>query len=159
MLVFTQYRSMIEPLHDLLESVFGRPGLALHGGTPLEMRKELVDRFQSPGGPPFFILSLKAAGTGLNLTRASHVVHFDRWWNPAVENQASDRAYRIGQVKPVWVHPFVCRGTIEENIHRMLEGKRAMADALLSGGLEKLLLAMSPDELLDLVKAGPATGV
>ncbi len=160
MLVFTQYRSMIEPLHDLLESVFGRPGLALHGGTPLERRKALVDRFQSPGGPPFFILSLKAAGTGLNLTRASHVVHFDRWWNPAVESQASDRAYRIGQVKPVWVHPFVCRGTIEENIHRMLESKRTMADALLSGGLEKLLMAMSADELLELVKGGSSlTGI
>lgn len=160
MLVFTQYRSMIEPLHDLLESVFGRPGLALHGGTPLAQRKALVDRFQASGGPPFFILSLKAAGTGLNLTRASHVVHFDRWWNPAVENQASDRAYRIGQVKPVWVHPFVCRGTIEENIHRMLQEKRSMADALLSGGVEKLLLAMSPDELLDLVKGSPSlTGV
>lgn len=160
MLVFTQYRSMIEPLHDLLESAFGRPGLALHGGTPLEARKELVNRFQSTGGPPFFILSLKAAGTGLNLTRASHVVHFDRWWNPAVENQASDRAYRIGQVKPVWIHPFVCRGTIEENIHRMLEEKQSMADALLSGGLEKLLLTMSPDELMDLVRGCPSlTGI
>ena len=151
-LVFTQYRSIIEPLHDYLEGIFGTPGLCLHGGTPIAERQEMVRRFSHPGGPPFFILSLKAAGTGLNLTRARHVIHFDRWWNPAVENQASDRAYRIGQKNPVVVHPLVCRGTIEENIHAMLRKKTAMADALLSGGLEKLLLHLSADELLELVK-------
>ncbi len=153
-LVFTQYRGMIEPLHDLLAEIFGSPGLVLHGGTSLADRRDAVARFQAAGGPRFFILSLKAAGTGLNLTRATHVVHFDRWWNPAVENQASDRAYRIGQKRPVWVHPFVCRGTLEENIHRMLAAKRQLAGQLLEQGLEKSLLSLSPDELLALVRGG-----
>ncbi|MDO5471594.1 MAG: DEAD/DEAH box helicase [Akkermansia sp.] len=147
-LVFTQYRSMIEPLHEFLAEIFGAPGLTLHGGTPIAERQRLVAAFQAPGGPRFFILSLKAAGTGLTLTRARHVIHFDRWWNPAVENQASDRAYRIGQQQPVFIHPLICRGTIEENIHNMLTRKSAMADNLLSGGLEKLLLHLSPEELL-----------
>ncbi len=150
-LVFTQYRSMIEPLHELLTEIFGEPGLTLHGGTPIGERKALVEQFQAPGGPRFFVLSLKAAGTGLTLTRARHVIHFDRWWNPAVENQASDRAYRIGQQHPVLIHPLICRGTIEENIHNMLRSKSAMADSLLSGGLEKLLLHLSPQELLALM--------
>lgn len=153
-LVFTQYRRMMEPLHDFLAGIFGGPGLCLHGGTPIEERQELVRRFQHAGGPRFFVLSLKAAGTGLTLTRASHVIHFDRWWNPAVENQASDRAYRIGQRLPVVVHPMICLGTIESNIHRMLARKSAMADALLAGGLEKLLLHMSPAELMELVQPG-----
>ncbi len=147
-LVFTQYRSMIEPLHELLAEIFGAPGLTLHGGTPIAERQRLVSAFQAPGGPRFFVLSLKAAGTGLTLTRARHVIHFDRWWNPAVENQASDRAYRMGQQQAVIIHPLVCRGTIEENIHNMLTRKSAMADNLLSGGLEKLLLNLSPEELL-----------
>lgn len=150
-LLFTQYRSIIPPLHDLLEDIFGQPGLMLHGGTPIAERQRLVAAFQTPGGPPFFILSLKAAGTGLNLTRARHVIHFDRWWNPAVERQASDRAYRMGQTQPVVIHPLICRGTLEENIHQMLRRKSAMAEALLSGGLEKLLLHLSPQELLSLV--------
>ncbi|MGN1309175.1 MAG: helicase-related protein, partial [Akkermansia sp.] len=106
---------------------------------------------RDPRGPRFFILSLRAGGTGLTLTRARHVIHFDRWWNPAVENQASDRAYRIGQKNPVVVHPLICRGTIEENIHRMIARKQSMADALLSGGLEKLLLNLSSEELLEMV--------
>lgn len=150
-LVFTQYRSMIEPLHDFLVDIFGAPGLMLHGGTPIGERKRLVEQFQASGGPRFFVLSLKAAGTGLTLTRARHVIHFDRWWNPAVENQASDRAYRIGQQNPVVIHPLICRGTIEENIHNMLTRKSNMADSLLSGGLEKLLLHLSSEELLALV--------
>lgn len=149
-LVFTQYRSVIEPLHDYLAGIFGRSGLVLHGGTPLEERQQRVGAFQQAGGPPFMVLSLMAAGTGLTLTRARHVIHFDRWWNPAVENQASDRAYRIGQKNPVVIHPFITRGTIEENIHRMLTRKREMADALLGGGLEKLLLQLNPQELLAL---------
>ena len=110
-----------------------------------------MQQFQHPGGPPFFLLSLKAAGTGLTLTRARHVIHFDRWWNPAVENQASDRAYRIGQQNPVIIHPLICRGTIEENIHHMLTRKRDMADKLLTGGLEKLLLHLTPQELCELI--------
>ncbi len=152
-LVFTQYRSMIEPLHDFLTGIFGAPGLTLHGGTPIAERQRLVAAFQEPGGPRFFVLSLKAAGTGLTLTRARHVIHFDRWWNPAVENQASDRAYRMGQRNPVLIHPLICRGTIEENIHNMLTRKSAMADNLLAGGLEKLLLHLSPQELLQAVGA------
>lgn len=150
-LVFTQYRAVIEPLHDFLTQIFGTPGLTLHGGTPIAERQRLVNTFQDPSGPRFFILSLKAAGTGLNLTRARHVIHFDRWWNPAVEKQASDRAYRIGQKKPVVIHPLICRGSIEENIHKMLERKSSMADSLLSGGLEKLLLHLSPEELIQLI--------
>lgn len=154
-LVFTQYRGIIEPLHDFLAEIFGCPGLTLHGGTPIAERQKLVQNFQAPGGPPFFILSLKAAGTGLTLTRARHVIHFDRWWNPAVENQASDRAYRIGQTQPVVIHPLITRGTLEENIHRMLTRKSAMADALLSGGMEQLLLNMSAEELMQLVGGVP----
>ena len=155
-LIFTQYRSMMEPLHDFLAGIFGTPGLVLHGGTPIAERQQLVQQFQHPGGPPFFLLSLKAAGTGLTLTRARHVIHFDRWWNPAVENQASDRAYRIGQKNPVIIHPLICRGTIEENIHTMLTRKRDMADKLLAGGLEKLLLHLPPEELLQLVSGSIA---
>lgn len=150
-LVFTQYRSIIAPLHDYLEEIFGSPGLTLHGGTPIAERQRLVESFQASGGPAFMILSLKAAGTGLTLTRARHVIHFDRWWNPAVENQASDRAHRLGQTQSVIIHPFISTGTIEENIHSMLHRKTAMADSLLSGGLEKLLLHLSGPELLQLV--------
>lgn len=150
-LVFTQYRSIMPALHDVLAEAFGAPGLMLHGGTPIAERQKLVAQFSQAGGPPFFILSLKAAGTGLNLTRASHVIHFDRWWNPAIENQASDRAYRMGQQKHVVVHPLICRGTIEQNIHTMLTRKQAMADALLASGMESLLCHLSPQELLDLV--------
>ena len=115
-LVFTQFREMTAPLAAFLAAVFGRPGLVLHGETAVKKRKELVERFQEDEAVPFFVLSLKAGGTGLNLTAASHVVHFDRWWNPAVENQATDRAFRIGQTKNVLVHKFVCRGTVEEKI-------------------------------------------
>ena len=150
-LIFTQYRSIIPALHDFLEDIFGTPGLTLHGGTPIEERQRLVESFQAQGGPPFIILSLKAAGTGLTLTRARHVIHFDRWWNPAVENQASDRAHRLGQTQPVIIHPLICKGTIEENIHNMLRRKTAMADALLAGGLEKLLLHLSAEELLQII--------
>ena len=116
MLVFTQFKEIIEPLGDLLAAAFGRAGLALHGETAVGKRKDLVKAFQEDERIPFFVLSLKAGGSGLNLTAASHVVHFDRWWNPAVENQATDRAFRIGQKRNVLVHKFVCRGTIEERI-------------------------------------------
>jgi superfamily II DNA or RNA helicase len=150
-LVFTQFKEMTGPLASYLEGVFGRPGLILHGGTPVKERQSLVERFQQDGGPPFFILSLKAGGTGLNLTAASHVIHFDRWWNPAVENQATDRAFRIGQKKNVLVHKFVCRGTIEERINAVLEEKKSLATELLEGGGEKLLTEMPDDELLRFV--------
>ena len=122
-LVFTQFREITEPLAEFLATLFGRPGLVLHGGTRVTKRQELVDQFQREDGPPFFVLSLKAGGTGLNLTAASHVIHFDRWWNPAVENQATDRAFRIGQKKNVLVHKFVCRGTVEERIDEMIARK------------------------------------
>ena len=111
-----------------------------------------MDQFQREDGPPFFVLSLKAGGTGLNLTAASHVIHFDRWWNPAVEDQATDRAFRIGQKKNVLVHKFVCRGTVEEKVDRMIEEKKAMARELLGGGGESVLTELGNDELISLVK-------
>jgi non-specific serine/threonine protein kinase len=150
-LVFTQFREMTGPLSIHLQGIFGRPGLILHGATPVKERQRLVEQFQQDGGPPFFILSLKAGGTGLNLTAASHVVHFDRWWNPAVENQATDRAFRIGQKRNVLVHKFVCRGTIEERINGLLEEKKNLATELLEGGGENLLTEMPDDELLRFV--------
>jgi superfamily II DNA or RNA helicase len=150
-LVFTQFREVIPPLSAFLESVFGRPGLVLHGETPVKQRKEIVRRFQEDEAVGFFLLSLKAGGAGLNLTAASHVVHFDRWWNPAVENQATDRAFRIGQTKNVLVHKFVCRGTVEEKIDQLIESKRQLSTDLLEGGAELLLTEMKDDELLNLV--------
>ena len=151
-LVFTQFREIIDPLSEHLATVFGRAGLVLHGATGVRKRQDLVDRFQRDDGPPFFILSLKAGGTGLNLTAASHVIHFDRWWNPAVENQATDRAFRIGQRRNVLVHRFVTRGTIEEKIDRMIADKRQLADDLLDGGQEVNLTELSDNELIDLVR-------
>ena len=150
-LVFTQFREMTDPLAGFLTQVFGRPGLILHGGTAVGRRKSLIDRFQREGGPPFFVLSLKAGGTGLNLTAASHVIHFDRWWNPAVENQATDRAFRIGQQRNVMVHKFVCRGTIEERIDALIDEKRQLAADLIEGGAEKLLTEMTDGELIRFV--------
>jgi non-specific serine/threonine protein kinase len=150
-LVFTQYRETTEPLARFLENVFGRPGAVLHGGTPVGRRQELVDAFQRDGGPPFFVLSLKAGGTGLNLTAATQVIHFDRWWNPAVENQATDRAFRIGQRRNVMVHKFVCRGTLEERIHELMAAKSALAGDILGEGAERLLTEMDNSELLRLV--------
>jgi non-specific serine/threonine protein kinase len=150
-LMFTQFREVTAPLASFLGSIFGRPGLVLHGDTPVKSRKDLVRRFQEDEAVGFFVLSLKAGGTGLNLTAASHVVHFDRWWNPAVENQATDRAYRIGQNKNVLVHKFVCQGTVEEKIDAMIESKRQIAQDMLEGGAELLLTEMKDDELLKLV--------
>jgi len=150
-LVFTQFREMTDPLAIFLNDVFGRHGLILHGGTPVKKRRELVENFQRDDGPPFFILSLKAGGSGLNLTQASHVIHFDRWWNPAVENQATDRAYRIGQQKNVLVHKFVCRGTVEEKIDRIIEEKKSMSEQLLSDEGVALLTEMKDDELMRFV--------
>ncbi len=150
-LVFSQFREMTEPLAAFLGEVFGREGLILHGGTAVKKRRALIDAFQREDGPPFFVLSLKAGGTGLNLTAASHVVHFDRWWNPAVENQATDRAFRIGQHRNVVVHKFVCRGTIEEKIDALIEEKTELAEGVLSGGAQNLLTEMSNEELLGIV--------
>ncbi len=150
-LVFTQFREVTAPLAAFLGSVFGRPGLVLHGETEVKKRKDLVRRFQEDESVGYFVLSLKAGGSGLNLTAASHVVHFDRWWNPAVENQATDRAFRIGQNKNVLVHKFVCRGTVEEKIEQIIESKQQLSRDLLEGGANLLLTEMPDDELLRLV--------
>ena len=150
-LVFTQFREMTEPIAAFLSDVFGQEGLVLHGGTAVKKRRTLIDRFQKEDGPPFFVLSLKAGGTGLNLTAASHVVHFDRWWNPAVENQATDRAFRIGQHRNVVVHKFICQGTVEEKIDALIEEKTNLADDILKAGAESLLTEMSDEELLNIV--------
>jgi non-specific serine/threonine protein kinase len=150
-LVFTQFQALTQPLADYLATVFGRPGLVLHGGTPVRRRSELVRTFQDEAGPPFFVISLKAGGSGLNLTAASHVIHFDRWWNPAVENQATDRAFRIGQKRNVLVHKFVCRGTVEERIDAMIQDKQGIADRLFDQEGEVKLTEMSNDELLRFV--------
>ncbi|KAA1427925.1 DEAD/DEAH box helicase [Nocardioides antri] len=147
-LVFTQYVAMARLIEQHLDRT-GVPHQLLHGGTPVPQREAMVARFQS-GEVPVFLLSLKAGGTGLNLTRADHVVHVDRWWNPAVEEQATDRAYRIGQTKPVQVHRMVTRGTIEERVAALLDRKRALADAVLARG-EAALTELSNEDLRDLV--------
>ncbi|MFE6457199.1 DEAD/DEAH box helicase [Streptomyces cinereoruber] len=147
-LVFTQYVSMARLLADHL-AARGIPAQLLHGGTPVAERERMVDRFQD-GEVPVFLLSLKAAGTGLNLTRAGHVIHYDRWWNPAVEEQATDRAYRIGQTQPVQVHRLIAEGTVEDRISDMLRAKRALADAVLGSG-EATLTELTDRELADLV--------
>ena len=151
-LVFTQFRELCAPLSQFLSGVFGREGLVLHGETPVKKRQELVEAFQDPlAGPPFFVLSLKAGGTGLNLTAAAHVIHFDRWWNPAVEDQATDRAYRIGQHKNVLVHKLVCRGTLEERIDTLLRDKRGLAGEVLGTGGELPLTELADAEILRLL--------
>ncbi|WP_432015868.1 SNF2-related protein [Streptomyces hydrogenans] len=147
-LVFTQYVSMARLLADHL-TARGIGSQLLHGGTPVAERERMVDRFQA-GEVPVFLLSLKAAGTGLNLTRAGHVVHYDRWWNPAVEDQATDRAYRIGQTQPVQVHRLVTEGTVEDRIAELLRAKKALADAVLGSG-EAAFTELTDRELADLV--------
>ncbi|MDO8692406.1 MAG: DEAD/DEAH box helicase, partial [Dehalococcoidia bacterium] len=146
-LVFTQFAEMGQMLKGHLQEALGREVLFLHGGTPRKARDQMVERFQgAAGGPPVFILSLKAGGTGLNLTAASHVFHFDRWWNPAVEAQATDRAFRIGQKRNVQVHKYVCVGTLEERIDQLMEGKKELAESVVGAG-ETWLTEMSTDEL------------
>ncbi|MBS0507417.1 MAG: DEAD/DEAH box helicase, partial [Proteobacteria bacterium] len=152
MLLFTQFQETTAPLAAFLGGVFGREGLVLHGGTPVARRRELVKRFQQDERVPFFVLSIKAGGSGLNLTAASHVVHFDRWWNPAVENQATDRAYRIGQHRNVLVHKFITRGTIEERIDALIQAKQRLVQDVVEGGGEINLTEMSDAALMDLVK-------
>ena len=150
-LIFTQFAEMGEMLTDYLPKAFGAGTQFLHGGTSAKMRDQLVKRFQEDEhAPPVFILSLKAGGTGLNLTRANHVFHFDRWWNPAVENQATDRAFRIGQKRNVQVHKFVTTGTLEEMIDDMIESKKGLAQAIVGSG-ENWLTEMSTDELRNVV--------
>ncbi len=150
-LVFTQFREMVGPLDDFLKSVFGRPGVQLHGGTAVGKRKEMVAEFQNENEyVPYFVLSLKAGGVGLNLTSANHVVHFDRWWNPAVEKQAEDRAFRIGQKRSVVVHKFVCKGTVEERIDDMIESKIELSEKILSSGAESWITEMANDQIREM---------
>jgi len=149
-LVFTQFKEMTEPLARFLETIFGCPGLVLHGSVPVGKRKKIIEQFQSARYIPFMVLSLKAGGVGLNLTRANHVIHFDRWWNPAVEDQATDRAFRIGQNKKVMVHKFITRGTIEEKIDGMLEAKKQLARDVVASGAETWLTEMDNDALRNL---------
>lgn len=150
-LIFSQFREISGPIASFLTERFRQPALILTGDTPVKKRKTLVEQFQDEKGPPFFIISLKAGGVGLNLTAATHVIHFDRWWNPAVENQATDRAFRIGQKKNVLVHKFVSKGTIEENIDRLINEKSALARDLLENNAETLLTEMSNEDLLKLI--------
>ncbi len=150
-LVFTQFREMTGPLSQHLGRVFGRAGLVLHGQTPVKERMALVERFQTDETVPFFVLSLRAGGIGLNLTAASQVIHFDRWWNPAVESQATDRAFRIGQQRNVVVHTFVCRGTVEERIDSLIEQKKGLAADLLEAGGETLVTEMADEDVVRIV--------
>lgn len=152
-LIFSQFQSMCEPLSNFLADVFGRKGLILTGRTVTKKRSQLVEMFQAESGPPFMVISVKAGGTGLNLTQASHVVHFDRWWNPAVEDQATDRVFRIGQKRNVLVHKFVCRGTLEEKIDDIIRGKKELSRELFGGDKsgEISLTEMSNDQLLNFV--------
>jgi non-specific serine/threonine protein kinase len=144
---------MVGPLDDFCKTVFGKPGVQLHGGTPVSKRKELVEIFQNEDEyVPYFVLSVKAGGVGLNLTAANHVVHFDRWWNPAVERQAEDRAFRIGQKRAVVVHPFVCKGTVEEKIDEMIESKKELSEKVLSAGTESWITEMSNERIRDMFK-------
>jgi SNF2 family DNA or RNA helicase len=150
-LIFTQFAEWGKLLKPHLEQQLGREIFFLYGSTSKKQREEMIDRFQhDPQGPPIMILSLKAGGTGLNLTRANHVFHFDRWWNPAVENQATDRVFRIGQTRNVQVHKFVCTGTLEEKIHDMIESKKALAEQVVGAG-ENWLTEMDTDSLRQLL--------
>ncbi|MBF2026702.1 MAG: DEAD/DEAH box helicase [Oscillatoriales cyanobacterium C42_A2020_001] len=150
-LIFTQFAEWGKLLQTHLERQFGREVLFLYGSTSKKQREEMVDRFQhDPQGPRLFILSLKAGGVGLNLTRANHVFHYDRWWNPAVENQATDRVFRIGQTRNVQVHKFVCSGTLEEKIHDLIESKKALAEQVVGAG-ENWLTELNTDQLRDLL--------
>ena len=153
-LVFTQFKEMTEPISDFLEKIFNRKGLVLHGGTSVKKRSEMVEGFNGEEYIPYMILSLKAGGVGLNLTSANHVIHFDRWWNPAVENQATDRAFRIGQTKNVMVHKFVTAGTIEEKIDLMIEEKQKLAGDIIASSGENWITELNNNELMELFKLG-----
>lgn len=153
-LVFTQYKEITEPLAEYLTSIFHRKGYVLHGSTPIEQRNRIVEAFQGEKYVPFIVLSVRAGGTGLNLTNANHVIHFDRWWNPAVENQATDRAYRIGQKKSVMVHKLVSSGTIEEKIDELIHSKKELAENVIGSGGENWITEMSNEELMSVLSLG-----
>lgn len=150
-LVFSQFKEMTEPLSNYLASLFQRTGLVLHGGTPVAARRDLVAKFQGPDYVPFMVLSLKAGGVGLNLTAANHVIHFDRWWNPAVENQATDRVFRIGQQKGVMVHKFVTQGTIEEKIDRLIQDKLQLSQEIIASSGETWIGDLDNHDLMELL--------
>lgn len=150
-LVFTQFKEMTEPLSNFLAGLFQRTGLVLHGGTAIALRRDLVAKFQGPDYVPFMVLSLKAGGVGLNLTAANHVIHFDRWWNPAVENQATDRAFRIGQQKGVMVHKFVTKGTIEEKIDRLIQDKLQLSQEIIASSGETWIGDLDNQDLMELL--------
>jgi len=151
-IVFTQFKEITEYLADYLTGIFHAKGYVIHGGTPVKRRAEIVDAFQGERYVSFIVLSVKAAGTGLNLTRANHVIHFDRWWNPAVENPATDRAFRIGQTKDVMVHKLVSQGTIEEKIDQMIHSKKELAENVIGSGSEKWITELSNEELFSLLR-------
>jgi len=151
-LIFTQFKEMTEPLKDFLETIFQHKGLVLHGGTAVKQRKELVAKFQGSEYVPFMVLSIKAGGIGLNLTSANHVIHYDRWWNPAVENQATDRAFRIGQMKNVIVHKFITKGTIEEKIDLMIEDKTKLLQDIIPDQKENWITEMDNKQLVELFR-------
>jgi superfamily II DNA or RNA helicase len=151
-LVFTQFKEITAPLCAFLSLVFHHEGLVLHGATPVAKRKEIVARFQDREYVPFMVLSLKAGGVGLNLTAANHVVHFDRWWNPAVENQATDRAFRIGQHRNVVVHKFITQGTVEEKIDQMLTAKTKLAQDILPDLKESWITELDNRQLMELFR-------
>lgn len=151
-LVFTQFKEITVPLQEFLGTIFHHRGLILHGGTPVAKRRELVEKFQGTEYVPFLVLSIKAGGVGLNLTSANHVIHFDRWWNPAVENQATDRAFRIGQKKNVIVHKFITRGTIEEKIDLMIEAKVKLSKDIIPDVQENWITEMDNRQLMDLFR-------
>jgi len=151
-LVFTQFREMCDPLDHYLETLFGRTGQVIHGGTTPKKRGALVEKFNNEY-VPYMVASLKAGGVGLNLTAANHVIHFDRWWNPAVENQATDRAFRIGQTKNVMVYKFVTTGTIEEKIDDIIESKLTLASEVIAASSgEGWVTEMSDHELMNLFR-------
>ncbi|MEA3415303.1 MAG: DEAD/DEAH box helicase [Thermodesulfobacteriota bacterium] len=151
-LVFTQFKEITEPLCNFLENIFNREGLILHGSVAVGKRKKIIEQFQSKSYVPFMVLSLKAGGVGLNLTAANHVIHFDRWWNPAVENQATDRVFRIGQKKNVIVHKFLTKGTVEERIDMMLEEKSKLSQDVIGSAGDAWITEMKDNELMDIFK-------
>ncbi len=153
-LVFTQFREIIDQLAAFLREIFHADGYVLHGGTPVASRGKIVEAFQGEAYVPFIVLSVKAGGTGLNLTKANHVIHFDRWWNPAVENQATDRAFRIGQKKNVMVHKLVCQKTVEEKIDQIIESKKELAENVIGAGGESWITELGNDELMSLLRLG-----
>nr|HNH83036.1 DEAD/DEAH box helicase [Acidobacteriota bacterium] len=149
-LCFTQFTEMGGMLKTYLQERFGREVLYLHGQVSKANRDCMVEQFQKPAGPPIFLLSLKAGGTGLNLTNAQHVIHYDRWWNPAVEDQATDRAFRIGQVRNVQVRKFICVGTVEERIDQMIDQKKQLAERIVGTG-EGWVTELSTAQLRELI--------